>query len=79
MFKSKTTQKIEEKLNKKKGNTDMKKQIIITVAITLSVVAAFVATFILGMNYQNSQNAQVEAKAQTIVKNVQVEVQTSKK
>lgn len=45
----------------KETKTSMKKPIIWTVVITLTIVAAFVATFIGGMNYANGLHAEREA------------------
>ena len=42
----------------KKKEVSMKKPIIATVVITLAVVAAFIGTFIAGMNYANSLHDQ---------------------
>ena len=55
----------------KKKEVSMKKPIIITVVITLAVVAAFAATFIAGMNYANDLHEQKETAvkaAQTALK-----------
>lgn len=58
---------------KKKGYT-MNKQTrntaIISVVVTLVVVVAFASTFVLGMNYQKSNDAQIQSavRAATQVK-----------
>ena len=48
------------KKQKKEEKVNMKKPIIWTVVITLAVVAAFIGTFIGGMNYANSLHDQRE-------------------
>jgi hypothetical protein len=50
----------------KKKEVSMKKPIIWTVVITLSIVAAFIGTFIAGMNYANSLHAEREAAVKAV-------------
>ena len=55
----------------KKKEVSMKKPIIVTVVITLAVVAAFAGTFVAGMNYANDLHEQRETAvkaAQTALK-----------
>ena len=55
----------------KKKEVSMKKPIIVTVVITLAVVAAFAGTFVAGMNYANDLHEQKETAvkaAQTALK-----------
>jgi flagellar basal body-associated protein FliL len=67
-FKSGITKQAEKQVKKQqKKETNMKKPIIITVVVTLVTVAAFGATFFLGMSYEHGINNRVtnEAKALT--------------
>lgn len=49
------------KMATKKKEADVKKTVITSVVITLTIVAAFIATFIGGMHYANTIHADREA------------------
>lgn len=60
------TSKKETKMKTPKLNQTAKT--ILTVVITLVTVAAFVATFMAGMNYQKSQDEHVKSEAINLTK-----------
>lgn len=69
-FKSQATKEAQAKINKEKGNTEMKDKstirTIITVAITLVSVAALVAAFNAGINYEKGINNDVKAQVKEL-------------
>lgn len=42
--------------------------VVVSVAVTVLVVAAFAATFVAGINYEKGNNAQVQSKVNAAVK-----------
>lgn len=62
----------------KNKETNMKKPIILTVILTLLVVAAFVSTFLAGMDYQKSVDENVKTEAQALSQELQVKQVPSK-
>jgi len=75
------TQQLVEAVNKpkKKKENNMKKTVILTVAVTVAVIALFVTTFALGVKWANSQHVSVQQKAESIAKQqASVKVETSK-
>lgn len=78
MGKSIVQQNKEDVKNKaKQEKQNMKKfdwKTIVTVTITLALVASHIAALLGGINYQKSQSEQVKAEAASIVKSVKVDV-----
>ena len=54
------------KVKNKKENNDMKKPIIVTVAVTLVTVAALAGMFLLGAGYNQSINDRIHSEAKTL-------------
>lgn len=46
----------------------MKKTVILTIVVTVAVIAAFVTTFAFGVKWANNQHTSVEARATQIAK-----------
>lgn len=70
-FKKEHKKQKENEMKNIKSNSTVRT--IVTVAITLFTVAAFIATFLAGMNYQEIQNETVKAEAISLSKEMVAE------